>query len=133
MAKRTAAPVEQEEDLVTEFLVLHLRYVPPCAGIAGEGRKDPGHTCREGTAGSELGFCVLVGLQPKEMSQTSICESCWVAEVLWGLCCDASQLRVCSRSVCFASFHSEGSWQEQKRQRAHALVGLRFLPLDFAG
>ena len=76
MAKRTAAPVEQEEDLVTEFLVLHLRYVLPCAGIAGEGRKDPGHTCREGTAGSELGFSLLAGLQPKDLSQTSICESC---------------------------------------------------------
>ena len=39
-----------------------------------------------------------------------------VAEVLWGLCCDASQLRVCLRSVRFASFHSEGSWQEQKHR-----------------
>ena len=53
-----------------------LRYVPPCAGIAGEGRKDPGDTCREGTAGSELGLSLLVGLQPKEVSQTSICASC---------------------------------------------------------
>ena len=56
--------VQYRQDLVTEFLVLHLRYVPPCAGIAGEGRRDPGHTCREGTAGSEFGLSLLLRSAP---------------------------------------------------------------------
>ena len=56
--------VQYRQDLVTEFLVLHLRYVPPCAGIAGEGRGDPGHTCREGTAGSEFGLSLLLRSAP---------------------------------------------------------------------
>eukprot|EP00439_Symbiodinium_sp_Y106_P026526 s237_g3.t1 len=70
--------VQYRQNLVTEFLVLHLRYVPPCAGIAGAGQRDPGHTCREDTAGSEFGlslllrsgpFCKLQQRRPKKLDK----------------------------------------------------------------